>query len=40
MNRPMTKGRTTKLEERVFIARDCIENKKDYKRLLEDKKQK
>ncbi|SDJ17770.1 Transposase and inactivated derivatives [Alteribacillus bidgolensis] len=35
VNRPMTKGRTTKLEERIFIARDCMENNKDYQGIAE-----
>ncbi|WP_054711800.1 helix-turn-helix domain-containing protein [Bacillus sp. JCM 19041] len=29
----MTKGRTTTHEERVFIAKDCLENEKDYHRI-------
>nr|WP_170031468.1 helix-turn-helix domain-containing protein [Alteribacillus bidgolensis] len=35
MNRPMTKGRTTKLAERIFIARDYMENNKDYQGIAE-----
>ncbi|MFB4158387.1 IS3 family transposase [Geomicrobium sp. JSM 1781026] len=35
VNRPMTKGRATTHEERIFIAKDCIESDKDYQMIAE-----
>lgn len=35
VNRPMTKGRVTTHEERIMIARACLENGKEYQPIAE-----